>query len=496
MTVPAGRVRVANGAPIRADGDYVLYWMIAARRTSWSFALQRAVEHAVALRRPLLVLEALRCGHRWASMRFHRFVLQGMADNAARFAARGVAYHPYVEPAKDAGRGLLETLARDACLVVTDDFPAFFLPRMVTAAAARLPVRLEAVDSNGILPLNATPQAYPTAYAFRRFVHKSVREHLEAFPEEDPLAVLRRTPRAKVPAAVSERWPAATTALLAGDAAPLGDLPVDAQVFPVDRPGGERAARAALATFLADRLDAYGEGRNDVARETTSGLSPYLHFGHVSSHEIFRALAARERWTPASLAPSGRGEREGFWGMSKPAESFLDQFVTWRELGYNFCAHRDDAERFESLPDWARRTLGEHASDPREHVYDPAALEGARTHDPLWNAAQTQLVREGRIHNYLRMLWGKKIVEWTPSPEEALDVMIELNNKWALDGRNPNSYSGIFWVLGRYDRPWAPVRPVFGSVRWMSSANTARKMSVKEYLRKYDPRTAGSLFSS
>ena len=171
--------------------------------------------------------------------------------------------------------------------------------------------------------------------------------------------------------------------------------------------------------------------------------------------------------------------------MSRNAESFLDELITWRELGFNFSARRDDYDRYESLPEWAKKTLQEHARDERESVYTLEEFENAKTHDALWNAAQRQLVGEGKIQNYLRMLWGKKILEWTRTPQEAAAIMIQLNNKYALDGRDPNSYSGIFWVLGRYDRPWAPVRPVFGSIRYMSSENTARKLSVKNYLKKY-----------
>jgi deoxyribodipyrimidine photo-lyase len=173
--------------------------------------------------------------------------------------------------------------------------------------------------------------------------------------------------------------------------------------------------------------------------------------------------------------------------MSAGAEAFLDQVITWRELGFNCCHMRKDYDQYESLPVWARNTLKDHEKDARTARYGLEELEGARTHDPLWNAAQTQLVTEGRIHNYLRMLWGKKIIEWTRSPREALRVMIELNNRYALDGRDPNSYSGIFWCLGRYDRPWGPERPIFGTVRYMSSANTARKLHLKTYLRKYSP---------
>jgi deoxyribodipyrimidine photo-lyase len=171
--------------------------------------------------------------------------------------------------------------------------------------------------------------------------------------------------------------------------------------------------------------------------------------------------------------------------MSREAESFLDQLITWRELGYNMSWQNDNYLQFESLPEWAQITLAKHSSDPREHLYDLSEFEAAVTHDEVWNAAQRQLVRNGRIHNYLRMLWGKKIVEWSPTPRDALSVMIELNNKYAVDGRNPNSYSGIFWVLGRYDRAWGPERPVFGKIRYMSSQNTVRKLKLKGYLKEY-----------
>jgi deoxyribodipyrimidine photo-lyase len=149
------------------------------------------------------------------------------------------------------------------------------------------------------------------------------------------------------------------------------------------------------------------------------------------------------------------------------------------------CSLRSDYDQYDSLPAWAKQTLAEHADDPRPWVYSLEQLQRSQTHDRLWNAAQRQLAREGRMHNYLRMLWGKKILEWSPSPRAALDSMIELNNKYALDGRNPNSYSGIFWVLGRYDRAWGPERPIFGKIRYMSSDNTARKFSVKRYLENY-----------
>nr|MDP9120589.1 deoxyribodipyrimidine photolyase [Acidobacteriota bacterium] len=259
--------------------------------------------------------------------------------------------------------------------------------------------------------------------------------------------------------------------------------------------GGEEAARRVLGRFLDERLARYGEGRNEPEEEVTSGLSPYLHFGYLSAHELFAALAARERWSPERLGQGAKGAREGWWGMSAAAEKFLDEAVTWREVGYNMASHRADHDRYESLPEWARETLSRHAGDPRPHLYDLAELTAADTHDELWNAAQRQLAATGRMHNYLRMLWGKKILEWSASPRQALLSMIELNNRYALDGRDPNSYSGIFWCLGRYDRPWGPERPIFGTIRYMSSDSTRRKMRVDGYLARYaavPPPEAGS----
>lgn len=489
--IPEIRIQACNHGPVRPDGDFVLYWMTAFRRLGWSFALERAAEHARALRKPLVILEPLRAGYRWANGRIHRFVLDGMAGHAEKLAGSNVLYYPYVEPEPGAGRGLLEALGERACVVVTDDYPAFFLPRMVAKAASRMPVLLEKVDSNGLLPLRAAEKDFVTAYHFRRFLQKVLPEHLQYAPEEDPLAEPLPRRLKALPAEILKRWPAASPELLKGDAAALARLAIDHTVPPVPGlRGGEAEAERALVRFLDERLERYGEGRNDPGEEVTSGLSPYLHFGHVSPHQVFAALAARERWSPDRLARSTSGAKEGWWGMSAPAEKFLDEAVTWREVGYNMAARREDFERYESLPEWARATLAKHAKDRRPHLYSPEEFEAAATGDELWNAAQGQLVAEGRIHNYLRMLWGKKVLEWSASPEDALAILIHLNNKYALDGRDPNSYSGIFWCLGRYDRPWAPERPVFGSVRYMSSDSTRRKFKVGGYIERYARRAA------
>jgi deoxyribodipyrimidine photo-lyase len=486
VRVPSSRIEACNDSPVRADGDFVLYWMIAFRRTRWNFSLQRALEWARELRKPLVVMEALRAGYPWASDRLHRFILDGMADNARRLQRSPILYYSYVEASPGAGRGLLATLAGHACVVITDDYPAFFLPRMIAAAARQLPVRLEKVDSNGLLPLRAPDRAFETAYAFRRYLQKTLPAHLSEGPSPNPTRGARLPRLEALPADVTGRWPDASPALLANEL-DIAQLPIDHSLAPAETPGGARAAARVLRDFLDERLSSYAEERNHPDLDVSSGLSPYLHFGHISTHQAFTELTAREDWDADRLAPEATGKRSGWWGMSESAEAWLDQLVTWRELGFNMCVRRPDYDQYGSLPEWARTTLAEHANDLRPHIYSLAELEAGRTHDRLWDAAQTQLVREGRLHNYLRMLWGKKILEWSATPEEALASMIELNNKYALDGRDPNSYSGILWCLGRYDRPWGPQRPIFGKIRYMSSQNTARKVRVAEYLEKYAP---------
>lgn len=433
----------------------------------------------------MLVVEALRSGYQWASDRIHRFVLQGMADNRASAANYGVRYFAYVEPEPEHGSGMLETLAKKACVVVTDDFPCFFLPRMLRSVATRLPARLEAVDSNGLLPLRATDKVFPTAYAFRRFLQKNLPEHMLELPDPEPLSRRELKHFDRLPRGFQKRWPEASDELLEASGNALSALPIDHTVNPAVFDGGQQAAADTLDSFISDRLDRYADERNQPERDAASGLSPWLHFGHISAHEVFARILQRENWSESQLAEKSKGSREGWWGMSPEAESFLDELITWRELGFNMCSKRDDYDQYESLPAWARTTMEEHESDTRPHLYAIEELDAAATHDELWNAAQNQLVTEGRMHNYLRMLWGKKIYEWSASPREALKVLIELNNRYAVDGRNPNSYSGIFWCLGRYDRAWGPERPIFGKIRYMSSENTARKLHVKGYIRKY-----------
>jgi deoxyribodipyrimidine photo-lyase len=480
------RIQSRNSSPVRKSGSHVLYWMTSARRLEWNQGLERAVEWARTLDHPLLIFEALRIDYPWASQRLHRFCIEGMADHARRLDGTRVGYYPYVEREASQGKGLLTALAETASVVVTDAFPSFFLPRMLTAAASILPVRLEAVDSNGVLPLQRPDRDFRTAYSFRRYLQRVLPGLLAEGPRAYPLTGDPLPPFPGVSRTIQEQWPPVSRTELDDPQALVESLPLTQQVPPVPIRGGRQAAARTLTRFLEDGLPGYAQGRNHPDRSHVSGLSPYLHWGHISSREVVDVLLDQEGWRPDRLAAEADGRREGWWGLSSDAEGFLDQLVTWRELGYLTAWRNEDHESWDTLPEWARDTLNAHASDPRPHLYDLEEFQEAGTHDPLWNAAQRQLRAEGTIHNYLRMLWGKKILEWSPSPQDALDWMLELNNRWALDGRNPNSTSGIFWTLGRYDRGW-PERPVFGKVRSMTSRSTRRKVELTQYLKRYGP---------
>ncbi|GAB6167211.1 deoxyribodipyrimidine photolyase [Thermostilla marina] len=487
MSVPSSRRRIENDRPIR-DGAFVLYWMRTARRTSWNFALDHSLAHAEALGVPLCIVETVSL-HRWIGRRHVMFVAGAMTEHAAWAERYGVGYVPGV--LRDDRPELVTRLARKASLVVAD----LGVLREDRCALKHLaddsPCRIESIDGLGLFPVAATPRAFPSAHGFRRFLQKSLRDHLLDAPNPSP------TPHEGLP-----RWTAPTgdSLKLPKSAIETGRMLLQAgrtndpsllrkdfgatdEVVPAT--GGIAAARCMLEAFLRDKLPKYAAGRNHPDDDATSGLSPWLHEGFLSPHEVFARLADNCGWSPDDLGKASRGSREGWWGMPESHEAFLDQLVTWRELGMNMCFHRDDYDAYASLPDWARETLEAHAADPRPYSYSLEQFAAAGTHDPLWNAAQRQLRREGVIHNYLRMLWGKKILHWTPTPQDALAVMIALNNRYAIDGNDPNSYSGIFWVLGRYDRAWGPERPVFGKIRYVTSESAARKLRLRVYQDRY-----------
>lgn len=483
--VPQIRIRALRDVPLSDEGDYVIYWMIANRRLEWNFSLQRAVELANELGTGLVIFEPLRAGYEWACDRHHRFILDGMHDNATLCDHPGVRFLSYVEPSHGDGSGLLESLASRASAIVTDDFPAFFIRRMLPKVAAKFDVRVEAVDSNGIHPLSAPDREMPRAFSMRKYIHKHFVDFYAAFPQAAPLDGLVATESPTIPQKAIERWGFKQAASLALDAHLERELDIDHTIAPAPFRGGSVAAQKRWKEFLDSDLKAYADGRNHPDDDHASGLSPYLHFGHISSHQIVAQLMAAHDWTTKSIVHDRAGKNTGWWGLPDGPESFLDEIITWREIGYNH-AFRDDAfDSFSSIPSWATETLADHVGDTREHLYSLEELAESQTHDAVWNAAQTQLRDEGRMHNYLRMLWGKKVLQWSPDAETAFERLVELNNRYAVDGRDPNSYSGILWTFGKFDRAWGPERKIFGKIRYMTSQSTRKKLRLSRYLEKY-----------
>ena len=480
MSYKEARLRRLNDRKVRREGEYVLYWAQIYRRLERNHALDYAARCAAELARPLVVYEGLRLDYPWASRRLHRFVLEGMVENAARAAELGISYWPFVEREKGEGRGLLRRLAERACLVVTDDYPCFIVPEQAQALARKADVAVFAVDSNSVVPLALLGAPVAAAAHLRPRIHKAFAEawaHRAATTPELPAAARRKV---KAP---FDAWRARDVAGF------VSGLPLDPLAPVASRPGGASAGRAVLRAFIGERLRGYATERSEPRSPEeghASGLSPWLHFGHLSIEEVVEeVLATTGRWTPDELRVHRRGKREGYFCDDPDVNSFLDEALTWRDVGFNWHRERrhDTASLETALPAWALATLGAHAKDERPHRYSPEELEAGSTHDPLWNAAQKELVATGSVHNYLRMLWGKKVLEWSPSPAEAYRRLVHLNNKYALDGRDPNSYTGILWCFGLFDRPWPPERNVFGSIRYMSSDNTARKFDVKPYYR-------------
>lgn len=472
------RLRRMNGAAANAGGEYVLYWMQAYRRLERNHALDYALRCARQTKKPLVVYEGLRLDYPWANRRFHRFILEGMQENSETARQRGINYWPFVETASAPARGLLRKAAARSALVVTDDFPGFIVPDQTAALARSVDAPVFAVDGNGIVPLSLLGGPVVAASHLRRRLHKALAEAWDnrADPSPDFDGVSRRVSPGFDP------WEAADL-----DAFVRG-LPLDPSVPPVPGTrGGSRPARSRLGDFVRRRLRGYAEERSKPQAPDAghaSGLSPYLHFGHVSIEEVAEAaLQTTGEWSTAELRVHNRGKREGFFCDEADVNAFLDEAITWRDTGYHWhWNRRADATSLErALPAWALATLSAHAGDTRAHLYSLDEWEAGATHDPLWNAAQRELVATGTIHNYLRMLWGKKVIEWSRTPAEAYATLEHLNNKYALDGRDPNSYSGILWCFGLFDRPWAPERPVLGSVRYMSSENTARKFKLGAY---------------
>jgi deoxyribodipyrimidine photo-lyase len=478
------RVFKRNQNEPNSDGEYVLYWMQINRRFHYNFALEYAVGWANKLDKPLLILEAFSCDYTWATDRSHTFMMQGMKEHLDYAEDQSLNYVSFVEQEPGQYENLLKKLASNATVLVTDEYPVFIMRERNEQYPKQMDLPYITVDSNGLIPLGLTDKDPYSAYFFRKIMQKNFIEAYTNPPQQHPMDNLENTMAVEIDDSVFHGLPKAKDALnnISGF---ISGLDINHDVPPVDLHGGRSAATGMLGQFIKNALLEYDDKRNDPDEKKTSQLSPWLHFGKISEYEIVRAVLEHQPkgWDLDKIT-FNKGSTGGFFNGDPNVDGFLDEVITWREVGYHFAHHRPDYDQIDSLPDWVQKTMDEHRDDPREWIYSYDELKNSQTHDDIWNAAQTQLREEGIIHNYLRMLWGKKVIEWTPDYKTALKYLIDLNNTYAIDGRDPNSYSGIFWCFGRFDRAWQE-RPIFGKLRYMTSNSTRKKVKLKQYLDKY-----------
>lgn len=440
------RIRKLNDLEVRSDGLYVLYWLRWNRRTECNHALSFAAGLANRLNLPLLVYESLDCTDPYASDRRHTFVLEGVAEMAAHLRQLGAGYRFHLGRHKSDGDRQVYEVAGDAAAVVTDDYPA-----ALDARPANFDVQCYAVDSSCVVPAACIPARSYAAYSIRPKIQRLLPEFLKPAP----------------PVKLQKRFSGLAGGL---PRERIADMVASCEIDHSVRPstifrGGRVKAERQLLRFLETRLRRYSSEKNEPTAHATSDLSPYLHFGHIASLEV--ALSVRAHAAEHKLV----------------ADEFLEELIVRRELAFNFARYSKRVDSLDELPEWARATLDKHRQDARDPWYSRDQFEAAGTCDDLWNATQKELFFRGKIHGYYRMYWGKKIVEWSATPEEALATMIHLHDRYALDGQDPNTYANILWCFGLHDRPWGE-RPVFGMVRWMSRAGMERKTGVAAYIEE------------
>lgn len=447
------RVRLLNDRQANPKAEYVLYWMQMFKRATYNHALDYAIEQANELGLPLVVYEGLKFYYPWANDRLHTFILEGVEEKRRAFETMGIRYIFYLQKDKDAPKQTVKKLAERAALIVTDDFPCFIIPDHNRAIVERAEIPVYAVDSNGVVPLSKFEKEEFAARTIRPKINRILADYLKPF-EAAKIKIKKPDLKVEFPETlVTEK----NLAKLVGECA------IDHTVAPspIYR-GGERNAQRRLKHFLEKILPKYDRSRSKPEFDGVSRLSSYLHFGFVSPLEI--ALKVKESGAPEAAK-----------------DAYLEELIVRRELSYNFTRHNSDYASLKSLPEWVHKTMREHERDERPEIFTRGQMERCETYDELWNATQREMNLTGEVHNYVRMLWGKLVIQWSPTYEEAFAALDDLNNRLCLDGRNPNSYAGILWCFGKHDRPWME-RPIFGKMRYMTSRSTGRKFDAARYI--------------
>jgi len=444
------RVRYLNDREV-VQGRYVLYWMQQSQRAEMNHALEYGVQEANRLGCGVVVVFGLTDDYPEANLRHYTFMLEGLKETEQALRKRGVR----MVVRRGSPPEVALEVGRAARLIVCDCGYLRHQKAWRQAVAGKAACRVVQVESDVIVPVEtASVKAQIGARTLRPRIHRQLPDYLKALP---PVAVVTPTIKLRLDG-VSLDDPAAL----------LKTLRVDRSVSPVSGlfQGGASEGKRRFAEFLKNRLARYDENSNQPQTDDISHMSPYLHFGQISP--LYLALEISKAGGP----PSAK-------------DAFVEELVVRRELAANFVHYVPDYDSYDCAPGWARKSLADHRRDRRPTVYSVAQLENAQTHDPYWNAAMREMVCTGFMHNYMRMYWGKKILEWSPTPEEGFATTLALNNRYFIDGRDPNSYAGVAWIYGVHDRAW-PERAIFGKVRTMMASGLERKCDIRGYVKKVE----------
>lgn len=448
--IPPERIQRLNKKDARL-GDYILYWMQAAQRVEYNHALEYAIQQANQREKSLVVFFGLTDAYPEANERHYYFMLQGLREVENDLKKRGIRFVvQHISPEVGIVR-----LAKHACMVITDEGYTTIQQQWRRQVAKNISCPLIQVETNVVVPVETV--SGKEEYAART-IRPKIHKHLDTF--------LTPVKKQKLQTSSLElKFPCFD---ISDTEKAIAKMNIDRSVPKVDTfQGGTGEAKMLLRKFIRQKLDYYAEGRNDPNANYVSHMSPYLHFGQISP--LYIALQIRNADSPGK-------------------DAYLEELIVRRELAINFVRFNKKYHFFGSLPNWARINLKAHAKDKREYLYSLDELENAQTHDPYWNAAQTEMVRTGKMHGYMRMYWGKKILEWTRSAQQAYKIAVFLNDKYELDGRDPNGYAGVAWCFGKHDRPWTK-RPIFGVVRYMNANGLKRKFDADAYIDKVSPLT-------
>lgn len=439
------RIRKLNTKPCKT-GKYVLYWMQASQRCEYNHALEYSIQVANKLKVPVVVLFGITDRYPEANLRHYYFMLEGLQDTKDGLEKRGIKLVLRRKPPELA---VVES-AKNACCVVVDAGHTDIQRKWRKYAEKNIDCSLEEVETNLIVPVaEASDKENFSAGTLRPRINKRLPEYLVEMKHSRPLQSSLDIKFHNFN--IKNIEPA------------LSRLSIDRNVKPVRTfVGGTTEAKRRLKDFIKNKLDHYATLRNDASVDATSNMSPYLHFGQISP--LYIALKVLE---------SNSGGKE----------AYLEEVIVRRELSYNFVYYNQSYDKFECLPPWAKNTLNFHSRDKREYVYSLNEFEHAKTHDPYWNAAQKEMAITGKMHGYMRMYWGKKILEWSKNPKEGFKIALYLNNKYELDGRDPNGFAGVAWCFGKHDRAWSE-RKIFGKVRFMNAAGLKRKFDCERYVEK------------